>query len=95
MKQHINALLEIAKNVASMAWRDYGEVILCDSDEEAASISDEYAAEHVEVHAAKDVWYSNRHKNYGSLLIGEETTVTYGDICFGTNQILPAKGAAH
>ena len=95
MEQHINALPEIAKNAATVAWRDYGEVILCDSDEEAASISDEYAAEHLEVHTAKDAWYLNRLKNYGSLFIGEETTVTYGDKCSGTNHILPTKGAAH
>ena len=95
MEQHINALPEIAKNAATVAWRDYGEVILCDSDEEAASISDEYAAEHLELHTAKDAWYSNRLKNYGSLFIGEETTVTYGDKCSGTNHILPTKGAAH
>ncbi len=95
MDQHINALPEIAKKAATMAWRDYGEVILCDSDEEAASISDEYAAEHLEVHTAKDAWYTNRLKNYGSLFVGEETTVTYGDKCSGTNHILPTKGAAH
>ena len=95
MDRHINALPEIAKNAATVAWRDYGEVILCDSDEEAATISDEYAAEHLEVHTAKDAWYSNRLKNYGSLFVGEETTVTYGDKCSGTNHILPTKGAAH
>ena len=95
MDLHINALPEIAKNAATVAWRDYGEVILCDSDEEAATISDEYAAEHLEVHTAKDAWYTNRLKNYGSLFVGEETTVTYGDKCSGTNHILPTKGAAH
>ena len=95
MDRNINALPEIAKNAASMAWRDYGEVILCNSDDEVALISDEYAAEHLEVHTAKDVWYTNRLKNYGSLFVGEETTVTYGDKCSGTNHILPTKGAAH
>ncbi|MGB1684450.1 MAG: histidinol dehydrogenase [Candidatus Puniceispirillaceae bacterium] len=95
MDRHINALPEIAKNAATVAWRDYGEVILCDSDEEAATISDEYAAEHLEVHTAKDAWYTNRLRNYGSLFVGEETTVTYGDKCSGTNHILPTKGAAH
>jgi len=95
MDQHINALPETARNAAITAWRDYGEVILCDSDEEAAQISDEYAAEHLEVHTSKDEWYTDRLKNYGSLFIGEETTVTYGDKCSGTNHILPTKGAAH
>ena len=95
MDKHIDALPETARNAATAAWRDYGEVILCDTDEEAATISDEYAAEHLEVHTSKDEWYTNRLKNYGSLFIGEETTVTYGDKCSGTNHILPTKGAAH
>ena len=95
MDQHINALPETARNAASTAWRDYGEVILCDTDEEAARISDEYAAEHLEVHTSKNDWYTARLRNYGSLFIGEETTVTYGDKCSGTNHILPTKGAAH
>ncbi|MEK9849359.1 MAG: histidinol dehydrogenase [Candidatus Puniceispirillum sp.] len=95
MDRHINALPETARNAATVAWRDYGEVILCDTDEEAAQVSDEYAAEHLEVHTDKDAWYTDRLKNYGSLFIGEETTVTYGDKCSGTNHILPTKGAAH
>ena len=95
MDKHINALPEIARNAATTAWRDYGEVILCDTDEEAAIVSDEYAAEHLEIHTSKDEWYTDRLKNYGSLFIGEETTVTYGDKCSGTNHILPTKGAAH
>ena len=95
MDKHIEALPEIARNAATAAWRDYGEVILCDTDEEVATISDEYAAEHLEVHTSKDVWYMDRLQNYGSLFVGEETTVTYGDKCSGTNHILPTKGAAH
>lgn len=95
MDRHIAALPDTSRAAAELAWRDYGEVILCDSDEEAAQISDEYAAEHLEVHTSKDEWYTDRLKNYGSLFIGEETTVTYGDKCSGTNHILPTKGAAH
>ena len=95
MDQHIAALPEVARNAATAAWRDYGEVILCDTDKEAVEISDEYAAEHLEVHTARDEWYTDNLKNYGSLFIGEETTVTYGDKCSGTNHILPTKGAAH
>ena len=91
----IAALPEVARNAATVAWRDYGEVILCDTDEEAVAISDEYAAEHLEVHTARDGWYTDTLRNYGSLFIGEETTVTYGDKCSGTNHILPTKGAAH
>lgn len=78
-----------------MAWRDYGEVILCDSDEEAVAVSDDYAAKHLEVQTARDEWYTATLHNYGSLFIGEETTVAYGDKCSGTNHILPTKGAAH
>jgi len=95
MDRHIAALPETSRNAAELAWRDYGEVILCDTDEEAVKISDEYAAEHLEIHTARDEWYTENLKNYGSLFIGEETTVTYGDKCSGTNHILPTKGAAH
>ena len=95
MDKHIAALPETSRKAAEIAWRDYGEVILCDTDEEAVKVSDEYAAEHLEVHTAKDSWYTDNLKNYGSLFIGEETTVTYGDKCSGTNHILPTKGAAH
>jgi sulfopropanediol 3-dehydrogenase len=91
----ITALPEVARDAATVAWRDYGEVILCDTDEEAVAVSDEYAAEHLEVHTARDGWYTDTLRNYGSLFIGEETTVTYGDKCSGTNHILPTKGAAH
>ena len=91
----IAALPDVARDAATAAWRDYGEVILCDTDEEAVAISDQYAAEHLEVHTARDAWYSDTLRNYGSLFVGEETTVTYGDKCSGTNHILPTKGAAH
>jgi len=92
---YIAALPEPARSAAASAWRDYGEVILCDTDEELASISDEYAAEHLEVQTKNNDWFTDRLKNYGSLFIGEETTVSYGDKCSGTNHILPTKGAAH
>ena len=95
MDRHIAALPETSRAAAEIAWRDYGEVILCDSDEAICKVSDAYAAEHLEVHTAKDQWYSDNLKNYGSLFVGEETTVTYGDKCSGTNHILPTKGAAH
>ncbi len=95
MDRHIAALPETSRNAAEIAWRDYGEVILCDTDDEICQISDEYAAEHLEVHTSKNQWYSDNLKNYGSLFVGEETTVTYGDKCSGTNHILPTKGAAH
>ena len=86
-------LPEIPRISSEAAWRDYGEVILCDNNEELVSISDEYAPEHLEVQTKKDNWFHKKLKNYGSLFIGEETTVAYGDKCSGTNHILPTKGA--
>ena len=89
----IAELPDLPRENAGAAWRDYGEVILCDTDEEIASISDEYAPEHLELQTQNLDWYHKRLKNYGSLFIGEETTVAYGDKCSGTNHILPTKGA--
>ena len=90
----IKDLPELSKNNAEAAWKDYGEVVLCDTNEEMAKISDEYAPEHLEVQAEKLEWWLKRLKNYGSLFLGEETTVAYGDKCSGTNHILPTKGAS-
>ena len=89
----IAELPEVPRTNADAAWRDYGEVVLCDTDEEMAKISDEYAPEHLEVHTENLEWFHKRLTNYGSLFIGEETTVAYGDKCSGTNHILPTKGA--
>jgi len=89
----INDLPELPRTNAEAAWKDYGEVILCENNEEMANISDEYAPEHLEVQTDKLDWWLKRLKNYGSLFLGEETTVAYGDKCSGTNHILPTKGA--
>ena len=86
-------LPDLPRENSGAAWRDYGEVILCDTDEEIAKVSDDYAPEHLEVQTKNLQWYHDRLKNYGSLFIGEETTVAYGDKCSGTNHILPTKGA--
>jgi sulfopropanediol 3-dehydrogenase len=80
--------------VAAAAWRDYGEVVVCDTREEAAEISDRFAGEHVEVHTADPDWYLENLRNYGSLFLGDETTVPYGDKGVGTNHVLPTAGAA-
>lgn len=88
-------LPEVQQQAAEAAWRDYGEVVLCDTDEEAASVSDDYAPEHLEIQTANLDWYVERLKNYGSLFVGEETTVAFGDKCSGTNHILPTKGAGN
>ena len=87
-------LPETSRANADAAWRDYGEVILCDTNEELCEISDQYAPEHLEVQAENLDWWLEKLKNYGSLFLGEETTVAYGDKCSGTNHILPTKGAA-
>ena len=89
----IEDLPELPRTNAEAAWKDYGEVILCENNEEMAKISDEYAPEHLEVQAENLDWWLKRLKNYGSLFLGEETTVAYGDKCSGTNHILPTKGA--
>jgi sulfopropanediol 3-dehydrogenase len=94
MEALITELPEAQSGAAAAAWRDYGEVVVCDTDEEAARISDEYAPEHLEVQTANPDWYLVRLKNYGSLFLGEETTVAFGDKCSGTNHILPTRGAA-
>ena len=86
-------LPEHNRNNADAAWRDYGEVIMCDTKEEMMKVSDEYAPEHLEVQAENLDWYLKNLKNYGSLFLGEETTVAYGDKCSGPNHILPTKGA--
>jgi len=90
----ISELPDTSRINADAAWRDYGEVVLCDTNEELCQISDEYAPEHLEVQAENLDWWLDKLKNYGSLFLGEETTVAYGDKCSGTNHILPTKGAA-
>lgn len=80
--------------VAAAAWRDYGEVILCDDREEMVIVSDQYAPEHLQVQARDLDWWLENLTNYGSLFLGEGTTVTYGDKTSGTNHILPTKQAA-
>ena len=90
----INALPPTAKDAAACAWRDYGEVVVCSSREEAAIVSDRYAPEHLEVHARDLDWWLGRLTCYGSLFLGEETTVAFGDKASGPNHILPTKAAA-
>ena len=90
----IEALPPTARDAAGAAWRDYGEVIVCDSREEVAVVSDRHASEHLEVHARDLDWWLARLTNYGSLFLGEETTVAYGDKASGPNHVLPTKGAA-
>jgi sulfopropanediol 3-dehydrogenase len=79
--------------VAEASWHDYGEVILVSDREEAAQLSDEYASEHLEIQAQDLDWWLGRLTNYGSLFLGEESTVAYGDKTSGPNHILPTKKA--
>jgi len=79
---------------ASAAWRDYAEVVLCSSREEMAAVSDDYAPEHLTVQASDLDWWLGRLRNYGSLFLGEETTVSFGDKASGPNHVLPTNGAA-
>ena len=90
----IDKLPPTARDAAGAAWRDYGEVVVCGSREEAAQSSDRYAAEHLEVQARDPDWWLSRLTCYGSLFLGEETTVAFGDKASGPNHILPTKGAA-
>ncbi|WP_179379691.1 histidinol dehydrogenase [Jannaschia marina] len=90
----IEDLPELNRDNARAAWRDYAEVILCADREEMAATSDDYAPEHLTVQAGDLDWWLDRLTCYGSLFLGEETTVSYGDKASGTNHVLPTSGAA-
>ena len=87
-------LPELNRENAEAAWRDYAEVIVCSDREEMAATSDDYAPEHLTVQADDLDWWLGRLSCYGSLFLGEETTVSYGDKAAGTNHVLPTSGAA-
>jgi sulfopropanediol 3-dehydrogenase len=80
--------------VAGVAWRDHGEIVVVDTDEEAIAVTDEYAPEHLEVMTVRDDYYLRKLRNYGSLFVGEQSTVAYGDKGVGTNHTLPTSKAA-
>lgn len=80
--------------IARQAWRDYGEIILTDTDEEMVQLGDEVAAEHVEILTRDPDFFLRNLSNYGSLFLGPETNVAYGDKAIGTNHILPTGKAA-
>ncbi|MDJ0641108.1 MAG: histidinol dehydrogenase [Paracoccaceae bacterium] len=90
----IDDLPEVNRENATAAWRDYAEVILCADREEMAATSDRYAPEHLTVQAEDLDWWLSRLTSYGSLFLGEETTVAFGDKASGTNHVLPTSGAA-
>ncbi len=81
-------------DVAGIAWRDRGEIVICADREEMATVSDSYAPEHLELQTADDQWFQARLRNYGSLFVGERATVAYGDKAIGVNHVLPTERAA-
>ena len=82
------------RDVAGVSWHNNGKVYLAEDQDEAIRLSDDYAPEHLELHVAEPDAYVARLRNYGSLFIGEETTVAYGDKTIGTNHILPTSRSA-
>ncbi|MCK1452462.1 histidinol dehydrogenase [Bradyrhizobium sp. 35] len=92
----IGRLLRIlpTADVASKAWEEYGEVIVCESDEEMVAEADRIASEHVQVMTRDPDYFLNRMTNYGALFLGPRTNVAYGDKVIGTNHTLPTLKAA-
>jgi sulfopropanediol 3-dehydrogenase len=82
------------REIAALSWRDNGIVHVAENEEEAIKLSDDYAPEHLELHVENTDSFTKNLSNYGSLFIGEETTVAYGDKSIGTNHILPTSRAA-
>ena len=91
----IDRLLQIipTRETAEASWRDYGEVILCDSHDEMLEVADRIASEHVQVMTDRDDWYLENMHNYGALFLGPRTNVANGDKVIGTNHTLPTKRA--
>jgi len=81
------------EDVVMAAWQDFGEIVLCADRDEVVDVSDRYAPEHLQVIAEDLEWWKANLNNYGSLFLGEGSTVTHGDKCSGTNHILPTKRA--
>lgn len=94
--EEIDRLLEILPTAdhAGSAWRDYGEVIVCDTDDEMVAVADEIASEHVQVMTRNPDYFLDNMTNYGALFLGARTNVSYGDKVIGTNHTLPTKKAA-
>jgi sulfopropanediol 3-dehydrogenase len=82
------------RDVAGVAWRDCGSIIVCETDLEMAQVSDAHAPEHLEVQTTDPDWFLARLQNYGSVFLGHEATVAYSDKAIGTNHVLPTGGAA-
>ena len=91
----IDRLLAIlpTRDTAAISWRDYGEVILCDSHDEMLSVANDMAYEHVQIMTDRDDWYLEQMHSYGALFLGPRTNVANGDKVIGTNHTLPTKKA--
>ena len=91
----IDRILKIlpTANTASVSWKDYGEVILCDSYEEMLNVANDIASEHVQVMTDRDDWFLANMHSYGALFLGPRTNVANGDKVIGTNHTLPTKKA--
>ncbi len=91
----IDRILKIlpTANTASVSWKDYGEVILCDSYEEMLNVANDIASEHVQVMTNRDHWFLDNMHSYGALFLGPRTNVSNGDKVIGTNHTLPTKKA--
>jgi sulfopropanediol 3-dehydrogenase len=94
--KEVERLLSIlpTADAAGQAWKDYGEVIVCDNEAEMIAEADRVASEHVQVMTRDPNVFLNGMKNYGSLFLGPRTNVAYGDKVIGTNHTLPTKKAA-
>ena len=92
--QIANVLTRLStRDIASVAWRDYGQIILCDSDEEMLQEAERICSEHVQVMTRNPDWFLERMTNYGALFLGHRTNVSYGDKVIGTNHTLPTNRA--
>jgi sulfopropanediol 3-dehydrogenase len=81
------------RDIASVAWRDYGQIILCETDQEMLEEAERICSEHVQVMTKNPDWFLERMSNYGALFLGHRTNVSYGDKVIGTNHTLPTNRA--
>ena len=90
--EEVLARLDTA-DIARVSWGDYGEIIVCDSEEEMLTEAERICSEHVQVMTANPDWFLERMTNYGALFLGHRTNVSFGDKVIGTNHTLPTRGA--